>query len=48
MEDMCVDWEKANEIMKESVEYGAVANASVEISDDDEDEDDSDVNSDLD
>jgi hypothetical protein len=48
MEDMCVDWEKAKEIMKESVEYGAVVNASVEVSDDDEDEDDSDMNSDLD
>lgn len=49
MEDMHADWEKAKEIRKESVEYGAVSNASVEISDDeDEDEDDSDMNSDLD
>lgn len=47
MEDMHVDWEKAKEIMKESVEFGAVANASVEISDEDEDEDDSDMDSDF-
>lgn len=45
MEDMDVNWEKARDIMKESAEYGAVANGAVEISDDDGD-DDSDMNSD--
>src|SRR6202043_727614 len=29
MEDMHVDWEKAKKIMKDSVEFGAVANANV-------------------
>jgi RTC4-like domain len=36
MEDLGIEREEAKGVMKESVEYGAVANAAVEISDDDD------------
>jgi hypothetical protein len=48
MEDMDVVWEKARDVMKESVEFGAVVNAAVEISDDDDDDDDDSDDSEMD